>query len=166
MLLACWCVAQQGPTRVDRKTFVGKPALDFSVTDLDGNPLLLSSLKGKVVYIEFWTSYHTECVERMKEIQRLFEATDRNHLVILPVTAESNLIAQDFLRAHQMTVPAYTDSSGAAHATYLVHAMPLSVVVDKSGTVVEYVQPEGDFASVLQALRKAGIVVKGSSNKT
>lgn len=161
LLLACWCVAQ-GPNRVDRKTFVGKPAMDFSVMDLDGNPLLLSSLKGKVVYIEFWTSYHTECVQRMKEIQKLYDTTDRKHLVILPITAEGNLIAQDFVRAHGMTMPVYTDGSGAAHAAYLVNAMPLSVVVDQNGTVVEYVPPEGDFATVLQALRKAGVVVRGS----
>ena len=161
-LLVCSCLAQ-GPNRVDRKTFVGKQALDFSVMGLDGKPLLLSSLKGKVVYIEFWTSYHTECVERMKEVQKLFEATDRKHLVILPVTAEGNLIAEDFLQAHKMTVPAYTDGSGAAHAAYLVYAMPLSVVVDKNGTVVEYVPPEGDYKTVLEALRKAGVVLKASS---
>lgn len=160
-LLACWCAAQ-GPTRVDRKAFVGKPALDFSVMDLEGRPLLLSSLKGKVVYIEFWTTYHTECVERMKEVQKLFDGTDRKHLVILPVTAEGNLIVEDFLRAHNMTVPAYTDGTGAAHAAYLVHGMPLSVVIDKNGIVVEYVPREGDFATVLQALRKAGVPLKNS----
>ena len=41
---------------------LGKPAPDFTLQDLEGNTVSLSSLRGKPVVINFWASYCAPCV--------------------------------------------------------------------------------------------------------
>ena len=36
---------------------IGAPAPDFTMNDIDGKPFTLSSLKGKVVMIDFWATW-------------------------------------------------------------------------------------------------------------
>ena len=40
-----------------RSTFVGQVAPDFTLTDLNDNPVTLSSLKGKAVLLNFWSTW-------------------------------------------------------------------------------------------------------------
>ncbi len=47
------------------------PARDFSLTSLDGRKIGLSELKGKVVLINFWTTWCTACVNEMPELVAL-----------------------------------------------------------------------------------------------
>lgn len=41
---------------------LGKPAPDFALTDLDGNTVSLSALRGRPVVLNFWASYCQPCV--------------------------------------------------------------------------------------------------------
>jgi thiol-disulfide isomerase/thioredoxin len=57
-----------------RKTIcVGKPAPDFSITTPEGKKMKLSDLKGKVVYLDFWSSGCVPCIGEMPAAKRLHE---------------------------------------------------------------------------------------------
>src|SRR4029079_2071993 len=38
----------------ERAALIGQPAENFQTTDLDGKPLALADLRGKVVLLDFW----------------------------------------------------------------------------------------------------------------
>ena len=40
-----------------RSTFIGQAAPDFTLTDLNGKSVTLSSLKGKAVLLNFWATW-------------------------------------------------------------------------------------------------------------
>ena len=50
----------------------GKPAPDFTAKDINGKPFTLSSLKGKVVIIDFWASWCVPCRKSNPHMRELY----------------------------------------------------------------------------------------------
>jgi len=51
----------------------GDVAVDFTATDITGNPISLSSLKGKVIYVDLWATWCGPCMEEMPHYEALKE---------------------------------------------------------------------------------------------
>ena len=63
--------------------WVGEKLPDFSVADLDGDPISLSAYRGKVVLLDFWATWCGPCVGEMPNVKRVFEKyRDRDFDVI------------------------------------------------------------------------------------
>jgi thiol-disulfide isomerase/thioredoxin len=58
----------------------GDKAIDFTATDINGNAINLSSLKGKVIYIDLWATWCGPCMQEMPHYETLKEkyAADPN----------------------------------------------------------------------------------------
>lgn len=56
-----------------RLTTPGKPEIDFDITTPDGTKMKLSDLKGKVVYIDFWSRGCVPCIGEMKDAKKVRE---------------------------------------------------------------------------------------------
>lgn len=55
------------------KLTVGVEAPDFTLTDINGNPLALSSLRGKYVILDFWGSWCIWCIRGIPEMKNYYE---------------------------------------------------------------------------------------------
>src|SRR5271169_2002056 len=68
----------------------GKLAADFNLTDLGGNPISLSSLRGKVVFLNIWATWCGPCREEMPSIETLYEEFNKDpDFVMLAVSQDS-----------------------------------------------------------------------------
>lgn len=52
----------------------GKPAPDFTLNNLEGKPVSLSSLRGKYVIIDFWGSWCGWCIKGMPALKEFYQA--------------------------------------------------------------------------------------------
>ncbi|HVZ25642.1 MAG TPA: TlpA disulfide reductase family protein, partial [Sediminibacterium sp.] len=60
----------------------GDPAVDFTAMDRNHHPVTLSSLKGKLVYIDLWATWCGPCLQEMPALQKLKEAYQDNPAIV------------------------------------------------------------------------------------
>lgn len=103
---------------------------------LDGRPLVLSGLRGKVVVVNFWATWCEPCVDEMPSMQRLYEKLAGEAFEILAVNfQEGEPRIRGFLSKVPVTFPILRDTDGSVARAWKVRIFPSSFVVDAAGTI-------------------------------
>lgn len=68
--------------------WIGQPAPDMTLLDLDGKPQTLSEMRGKRVFLVFWSTSCIPCIEEIPALVRLRDTVPHDSLVILALTGD------------------------------------------------------------------------------
>lgn len=102
----------------------------------DADPLGLASLKGRVVYVDFWASWCGPCRESFPWMNQLHSRHEKDGLSILAVNVDQEPAkAQAFLRELPARFRIVPDPEGRLAQHYQLRGMPSSFVVDRQGRV-------------------------------
>jgi peroxiredoxin len=76
--------------RIERmmKTQGGAKAPDFTLPDVNGNPVTMSAVKGKIKIIDFWASWCGPCRLNNPELKKIYEEFRGKGLVIIGVSLD------------------------------------------------------------------------------
>jgi peroxiredoxin len=138
----------------------GEPAPDFSLPDLSGNTVTLSSYRGrKVILMDFWATWCGPCRMAMPDLQGLQDKFKDRGLEILSVNqGESAEQVSSFIQRKKYTFHVVLDQAGAVGSKYGVQGIPTLVLVDKKGVVqwlrVGYSENEDDLKQLVERLTK------------
>lgn len=114
-----------------------QPVSDVHFVNEKGQNLSLSSLKGKVVVINFWASWCPPCIAEMPSVNQLYiQLKPDTNIVILPVDVDNNFgKSLPFMAKNKYILPVYNTASQIPDALF-VGALPTTVVIDRSGGIV------------------------------
>jgi len=115
---------------------VGAPAPDFTLKDLDGNSVSLSSEKGKVVLINFWATWCGPCRLEMPAIEQRYEAYKDQGFVVLAVDFDEPVTdVGAFAHAYNLTFPVLLDPGAKVNDLYRIIGYPTTFFVDREGII-------------------------------
>lgn len=116
----------------------GFSAPDFTLDLLGGGKVTLSDLRGKMVLVNFWTSWCPPCRQEMPAIESVYRSYKDIGLVVIGL----NLTAQDskqdaasFAQEVGVTFPIALDLDNSVGALYRVTALPTSFFIDRKGVI-------------------------------
>lgn len=115
---------------------VGKPAPDFDLKGLDGQSVKLSSLKGKVVLLDFWATWCPPCVRSLPEINQLYHSKKGSGVEVFAVNVGEELpLVKKFLDSKKLDLPVLLDTDEAAFESLGINSIPTTVIVNSEGIV-------------------------------
>jgi cytochrome c biogenesis protein CcmG, thiol:disulfide interchange protein DsbE len=158
LALLLWKVTHQNGGGVAAAVAAGKkkPAPDFTLARLDRpGKLTLSSLRGKVVVLNFWASW---CYPCKKEAGALQAASTRWGKRVVVVGVDVNDFkgdARQFMRKHGITYPVVHDNGNVTSPKYGFSLLPETFFVDRRGRVVGHVPGEVDSDDLHRGIQGA-----------
>lgn len=134
-------------------TALNQAAPQFRVTTLEGAPVTLDSLEGKVVLLNFWATWCPPCRVEMPGFQEVYDERRHEGFVILGVSTDraGREPVREFLRKVGITYPVAMANSEIINAYGGARVLPTSFLIDRNGLIRHEVR--GYFSEV--ALRMA-----------
>jgi peroxiredoxin len=130
-------VAELPPSNPDGLLEVGDKALNFTLPDLEGNPVSLADYQGQPVIINFWATWCAPCRIEMPELQSVYETYQDQGLVILALNQDEPAdVAEAYFKDEMgLTFTPLLDENSAISTAYGNFGLPTTYFVDVDGTV-------------------------------
>jgi thiol-disulfide isomerase/thioredoxin len=137
----------EAPPGLEVGTDPGNVALDFEISDFEGNRHRLSDFRGSAVYVNFWATWCIPCQIEMPHIQELLDQNEDDLVVITVNRREPLDRAVSFLdglermdggRGVSFTVNGM-DPDDTLYRSYRALGMPASVFIDPDGVITGFV---------------------------
>ncbi len=115
------------------------PAPDFTLTTLDGGQIKLSSLKGRVVVVNFWASWCGPCREEAPVLERVWQQYKDKDVVVVGVAyTDTEKNAKAYLQEFNNSYPNGLDIGTKISEMYNIQGVPETFIIDRDGNVARF----------------------------
>ena len=137
---------------------VGRLAPNFRLERPDGGTVVLSDLRGKPIFLNFWATWCGPCRFEMPEIQAMHERLG-DELVVLAVDQdESSGDVVNFFEELGLTFDSVIDDGNKVSAKYRLFGLPSTYIIDAEGVVQAVkVGPFANQDDLNNSLKKVGL---------
>jgi len=112
-------------------------APEFKLDGVDGRPISLADLRGRLVFLNFWATWCKPCRREMPAMERLYRAyRDRGLAVVAVNFREPQAPVKAFLEEMGLTFATPLDLDGTVTRTYGVRGLPATFLADRDGKIL------------------------------
>nr|WP_065752952.1 TlpA disulfide reductase family protein [Bradyrhizobium paxllaeri] len=134
-----------------------RPVPSVPIPRLAGSPIDLTSLRGKVVLVNFWATWCAACRTELPMLDRLAASDRRDFEVIAVATDRDRSVVAPFVKGLKLRrlaigldpdgLVARAGASGQADTPFALYAMPITFLIGVTGQVEGYISGEADWLS-------------------
>ena len=130
---------------------VGADAPKFESKDVDGAPVRLEDLRGRVVVLNFWASWCTPCLTELPLLDALHGRLAAETAMVLAVNVDTQRgPALGAIRKLKLSLPVALDPKGAVVAQFGPPGLPATYVIGPDGTLRSVRTGEIDGAGIVE----------------
>lgn len=123
-------------------------APDFSLKDINGRDVSLSSLRGKVVILSFWATWCPSCKDEMPKLNKLYNEMRSRGLEIVAVSSDYSIgYLKDYLSKNNFDFSILFDETRTVTRLYKIPYLPVAFLIDRNGAIVEKITGEFEWPS-------------------
>src|SRR4051812_27779098 len=144
----------------------GTPAPRFHAKTTSGETFNNESIKGKVVLLEFWTSWCVYCHQEEGLVEQVNKEFAGKGLVVLAVdVAESKKTVKKYLQEHPRACRIVLTEDTNLAAMYQANVYPIYVVIGRDGSIAGEQRGAAGERALRSLLATAGIGVEAEDNQ-
>jgi thiol-disulfide isomerase/thioredoxin len=136
----------------------GQPAPHFRAKTTSGETFNNDSIKGKVVLLEFWTTWCQYCHDEEPLVEQINREFAGKGLIVLAIdVAESKKTVKKYLEQHPRACRIVLTEDTNLAAMYQANSYPIYVAIDRDGNIAGEQRGAGGERALRRLLARAGI---------
>ena len=141
----------------EKRVADGMMAPEFTLNNVDGKPVSLSSLRGKYVVLDFWGTWCGWCIKGMPEMKKMYAKYSQRLEVVGIACGDSEEAWKKCVAEKALPWTNVLNATGEADvsAMYAVKGYPTKIVLDTEGRILKTILGESpEFYTYLDSLMK------------
>jgi len=120
----------------------------INLKDMNGKNISLSDFKGKIVFLNFWTTWCPTCRIEMPSMEKLHQKLKNKDFAMVTINLqESASQVKAFFEEFKLTFTALLDSTGEVGASFGIRSIPTTYILDKTGRIIGLVNGPREWDS-------------------
>jgi thiol-disulfide isomerase/thioredoxin len=142
-----------------------EPAPRFNATTTSGEKFTNDSIKGKVVLLEFWTTWCGYCADEAGFVDKIGHDFAGKGLLLLAIdVGESKKTVKKYLEQHPRTCKIVFMEDTNLAAMYAATVYPIYVVIDRDGNIAGTQRGAGGEEALRKLLARGGLELPEDSD--
>jgi cytochrome c biogenesis protein CcmG, thiol:disulfide interchange protein DsbE len=137
----------------------GERAAEFKLQDLNGDTVTLSSLRGKVVFLNIWATWCGPCREEMPSMETLYNDFKNNKDFVILAVSQDRLgkdAVKSYVEKNGYHFRVLLDPQNKLSESYDLSGVPETFIIDRHGRIVAHHMGAFDWSrsDVLESLQQ------------
>lgn len=111
--------------------------VEIRLKDIDNRDVSISDFRGKIVFLNFWTTWCPTCRIEMPSMEKLHQKFKNNDFAMVTINLqESADRVKNFFKEYKLSFTALLDTAGEVGTMFGLYQIPTTYILDKKGRII------------------------------